>query len=40
MSVTLATKRLLLRPPALEDAEAMARHLNNFAVVGNLVGVP
>ena len=40
MTVTLTTKRLVLRPPAAADAGAIARYLNNFAVVGNLARVP
>ena len=36
MSTTLTTERLILRPPSMEDAEPIARYLNNFAVAGNL----
>lgn len=37
---TLETARLVLRPPLPEDAEAIARYLNDFAVSGNLARVP
>ncbi|HTJ57769.1 MAG TPA: GNAT family N-acetyltransferase [Devosiaceae bacterium] len=40
MSVTLTTRRLILRPPSMDDAEAIVRYLNNFAVAGNLATVP
>ena len=36
----LETARLVLRPPLPEDAEAIARYLNDFAVSGNLARVP
>jgi len=36
----LETERLVLRPPTLADAPAIARYLNNFAVAGNLARVP
>jgi RimJ/RimL family protein N-acetyltransferase len=37
---TLATPRLLLRPPTPADAPAVVRYLSTFAVAGNLVRVP
>jgi RimJ/RimL family protein N-acetyltransferase len=40
MDVTLRTERLVLRPPRLSDAEAVARGLDNFGVAGNLARVP
>lgn len=40
MDVTLTTERLQLRQPRLEDAERLARFLDNFAVAGNLSRVP
>lgn len=40
MDVSLATRRLTLRQPVLADAERLARHLDNFAVSGNLSRVP
>lgn len=40
MSVTLHTSRLLLRPAQPNDAEPIARYLNDFAVAGNLARVP
>jgi len=40
MDVTLRTARLVLRPPRFEDAENIARYLDNFAVAGNLSRVP
>jgi len=40
MTPQLETRRLILRPPALADAAAIVRHLNNFAVAGNLARVP
>jgi RimJ/RimL family protein N-acetyltransferase len=40
MSTSIETARLLLRPPVLADAPAIARYLNNFAVAGNLARVP
>ena len=36
----LTTRRLVLRPPRAEDAEPIARYLNDFAVSGNLARVP
>jgi RimJ/RimL family protein N-acetyltransferase len=38
--MTLATRRLVLRPPRAEDAAPIARFLDNFAVSGNLARVP
>lgn len=40
MNVTLETPRFVLRPSRPEDAEPIARYLNNFAVSGNLARVP
>jgi RimJ/RimL family protein N-acetyltransferase len=40
MNVTLHTPRLVLRPPAGDDALAIHRHLNDYAVAGNLARVP
>jgi RimJ/RimL family protein N-acetyltransferase len=40
VDVSLATRRLTLRQPVLADAERLARHLDNFAVSGNLSRVP
>lgn len=40
MNVTLPTARFILRPSQLDDAEAIARYLNDFAVAGNLARVP
>jgi RimJ/RimL family protein N-acetyltransferase len=40
MDVTLATRRLVLRQPRMEDAPRIARFLNNFRVAGNLARVP
>ncbi len=40
LSPTIATPRLVLRPPRAADAEAIAHHLNDFAVAGNLARVP
>ena len=40
MSLTLQTPRFTLRQPRLEDAELIARYLNDFAVSGNLARVP
>ena len=40
MDVTLATPRLVLRPPRAGDAPRIARFLGNFAVAGNLARVP
>lgn len=40
MDVALATRRLILRQPRLEDAAAIAGHLNNFRVAGCLSRVP
>lgn len=40
MNATLITRRLLLRPPQVDDAEPIARYLNDFAVAGNLARVP
>lgn len=40
MDVTIRTARLQLRPPVAEDAERIARFLDNFAVSGNLSRVP
>lgn len=36
----LTTRRLVLRAPVAADVPAIARYLNNFAVVGNLARVP
>ena len=40
MTPVIETKRLVLRPPCTTDAESIVRHLNNFAVAGNLSRVP
>ena len=40
MSITLKTKRLMLRAHCPGDAEPIARYLNNYAVAGNLSTVP
>jgi RimJ/RimL family protein N-acetyltransferase len=40
MTPRLETRRLILRQPALSDAAAVVRYLNNFAVAGNLARVP
>lgn len=40
MDVSFSTRRLLLRQPAMADAERIALFLNNFAVAGNLSRVP
>ena len=40
MNVTLQTRRLLLRPAQVGDAEPIARYLNDFDVAGNLARVP
>src|SRR6185437_3219273 len=40
MTPVIETKRLVLRPPCTGDAESIVRHLNNFAVAGNLSRVP
>lgn len=40
MNATVRTKRLLLRQPQVGDAEAIAHHLNDFDVAGNLARVP
>jgi len=40
MKDTIRTERLILRAPRDEDAEAIAHHLNDFAVAGNLARVP
>jgi RimJ/RimL family protein N-acetyltransferase len=40
MNVTLHTQRLILRPAQPDDAEPIARYLNDFAVAGNLARVP
>lgn len=37
---TLTTDRLVLRPPRPEDADAIAAHLSDFGVAGNLARVP
>ncbi len=37
---TLRTERLVLRPPRPEDADAIAGHLSDFGVAGNLARVP
>lgn len=37
---SLATRRFILRPPALGDAELIAAYLNDFEVAGNLARVP
>ncbi len=36
----LTTERLTLRPPRMQDAEPLAKLLNNFGVSGNLSRVP
>ena len=36
----IATRRLLLRAPRIDDAPDIALHLNNFEVSGNLARVP
>ncbi|RUT30005.1 N-acetyltransferase [Arsenicitalea aurantiaca] len=36
----LETRRLVLRQPQMDDADAIARQLDNFAVSGNLARVP
>jgi RimJ/RimL family protein N-acetyltransferase len=40
MDVTLATERLVLRAPRIDDAPRIARLLDNFAIAGNLARVP
>jgi RimJ/RimL family protein N-acetyltransferase len=40
MMPQLETRRLVLRLPAVSDADAVVRYLNNFAVAGNLSRVP
>lgn len=40
MDVKITTARLVLRQPAMTDAERIARFLDNFAVSGNLSRVP
>ncbi len=40
LSETITTPRLVLRAPRDSDAEAIAHHLNDFAVAGNLARVP
>ena len=40
MTPFIQTQRLTLRPPVAADAEAIAHHLNDFAVSGNLAQVP
>jgi RimJ/RimL family protein N-acetyltransferase len=40
MTPLIKTTRLVLRPPVAADAEAIAHHLNDFAVSGNLAQVP
>lgn len=40
MDVELRTRRLLLRQPRMNDAERLARLLNNFHVAGCLARVP
>ncbi|MDR3475932.1 MAG: GNAT family N-acetyltransferase [Devosia sp.] len=40
MIPSLTTRRLVLRQPCTDDAAAIARYLNNFAVAGNLARVP
>lgn len=40
MNVTLHTPRFILRQPQMDDAEPIARYLNDFAVSGNLARVP
>jgi len=40
MDVSIATRRLTLRQPVMDDAERIALYLNNFAVAGNLSRVP
>lgn len=40
LNQTITTQRLLLRPPQAGDAPSIARHLNDFAVSGNLARVP
>ena len=38
--ISLRSSRLTLRTPQREDAEAIARHLSDFGVSGNLARVP
>ncbi len=38
--ISLRSSRLTLRTPLREDAEAIARHLSDFGVSGNLARVP
>ena len=40
MEVELRTRRLVLRQPRPDDAERLARLLNNFHIAGNLSRVP
>ncbi|KKB07646.1 GNAT family N-acetyltransferase [Devosia chinhatensis] len=40
LTQTIRTPRLILRPPQLGDAEAIALYLNDFGVAGNLARVP
>ncbi|SMQ86163.1 Protein N-acetyltransferase, RimJ/RimL family [Devosia lucknowensis] len=40
MTPSLLTSRLILRPPQLGDADALALYLNDFEVSGNLARVP
>jgi len=40
MTITLRTPRFILRPARADDAEPIARYLNDFAVAGNLARVP
>ena len=40
MSPLIETRRLTLRCPEASDAAAIAHHMNNFAVAGNLSRVP
>ncbi|HEY4202489.1 MAG TPA: GNAT family N-acetyltransferase [Devosiaceae bacterium] len=40
MSIELKSDRLTLRLPQQDDAERIARYLNDFAVAGNLARVP
>jgi RimJ/RimL family protein N-acetyltransferase len=40
MTPELLTERLVLRLPRKDDAEAIARYLNDFGVSGNLARVP
>lgn len=37
---TIRTKRLVLRPPRVDDVDAITVHLSDFEVAGNLARVP